>query len=357
MLSEKNAKMLTSKKNNLKLGFLPFITIIRPLMGTRIMALIGGSMARESSSYIQYANEQIDSRIATYKASITTTASPASTTPSTDAKPIRKDFTDYLLRARDPITSLGLTTAELHADSALLISAGSDTTSITISACLFYLLHNSSTLATVTREIRATFPSLDTIRSGSALSGCVYLRACIDETLRLAPPVPSHLPREVLPGGIHVDGQFLPAGTVVGTAPWAIHHNATYFPDAFAFRPERWIPTERHGGNDNDDSLSSAHAAFCAFSLGPRGCIGKSVAYLEVALALAHLLWSYDICLGKEGPSGGGVGAGEIMPNGWKGKSKKLGPERRRKDEYQLFDHFTADRDGPMVRFRGRIME
>jgi cytochrome P450 len=327
-------------------------------MGTRIMDLIGGSMARESSNYIQYANEQIDSRIAAYKASAITTMSPTTTnTPSTDAKPIRKDFTDYLLRARDPVTSLGLTTAELHADSALLISAGSDTTSITISASLFYLLHNPGTLATLTREIRSTFSSPDAVRSGPALSGCVYLRACIDETLRLAPPVPSHLPREVLPGGIHVDDQFLPAGTVVGTAPWAIHHNAAYFPDAFAFRPERWIPTDHHGGDDDDDGLSTARAAFCAFSLGPRGCIGKSVAYQEVALALAHLLWLYDICLGEGGPSGGGVREGEITPDGWKGKSKKLVPERRREDEYQLFDHFTADRDGPMVRFRGRMTE
>ena len=314
-------------------------------------------MARESSSYIQYANKQIDSHIAVYKASATTTTtSPATATPSANAKPTRKTFTDYLLRARDPVTSLGLTTAELHADSALLISAGSDTTSITISAGLFYLLHNPDTLTTLTREIRSTFPSLDAIHSGPVLSGCVYLRACIDETLRLAPPVPSHLPREVLPGGIHVDGQFLPAGTVVGTAPWAIHHNETYFPDAFAFRPERWIPTNHHG-DDDDDGLSTARAAFCAFSLGPRGCIGKGVAYLEVALALAHLLWLYDVCLGEGGPSGGGVGAGEMTPDGWKGKSKKLGPERRREDEYQLFDHFTADRDGPMVRFRGRMME
>jgi cytochrome P450 len=326
-------------------------------MGTWIMDLIGGSMARESSSYVQYANRQIDSRIAAYNASAITTTSPTTTVPSVDAKPIRKDFTDYLLRARDPVTSLGLTTAELHADSALLISAGSDTTSITISAGLFYLLHNPGTLATLTREIRSTFSSLDAICSGPALSGCVYLRACIDEALRLAPPVPSHLPREVLPGGIHVDGQFLPAGTVVGTAPWAIHHNATYFPDAFAFRPERWIPTDHHGDGDDDDGLSTARAAFCAFSLGPRGCIGKGVAYQEVTLALAHLLWLYDICLGEGGPSGGGVGAGEITPDGWEGKSKKLGPERRREDEYQLFDHFTADRDGPMVRFRGRMTE
>jgi cytochrome P450 len=318
-------------------------------MGTSIMDLIGGRMARQSSAYIQYANMQIDSRIDAYKASTTNTRSLS--TPSADENSPRKVFTDYLLQARDPVTSLALTTAELHADSALLISAGADTTSLTISASLFYLLHSPATLATLTREIRSTFSSLDSIHPGHALSSCVYLRACIDETLRLAPPVPSHLPREVLAGGLHVDGEFLPRGTVVGTAPWAIHHSATYFPDPFAFRPERWISTD---DDETADGVSTARAAFCAFSLGPRGCVGKGVAYLEVSLALAHLLWLYDIRLGEGGPSGGGV---VTAPDGWKGKkSKKLRPERQHEGEYQLFDHFAADRDGPMVIFRAKMV-
>ena len=307
-------------------------------------------MARQSSTYIQYANMQIDSRIDAYKASTTKTASP--TNLFADEKSTRKAFTDYLLQARDPVTSLALTTAELHADSALLISAGADTTSLTISASLFYLLHNPDTLATLTREIRSTFSSLDSIQSGRALSSCAYLRACIDETLRLAPSVPSHLPREVLPGGLHVDGEFLPPGTVVGTAPWAIHHSATYFPGPFAFRPERWISTD---DNKFADGISTARAAFCAFSLGSRGCAGKGVAYLEASLALAHLLWLYDIRLGEGGPSGGGV---VTAPDGWKGKkSRKLRTERQREDEYQLFDHFAADRDGPMVSFRAKTVD
>ena len=327
-------------------------------MGTSIMDLFGGLMARQSSTYVQYANMQVDSRIAAYKVSTTNTLSSPTTLPA-DEKSTRKAFTDYLLQARDPVTSLGLSVAELHADSALLISAGADTTSLTISASLFYLLHSPGCLATLTREIRSTFSSLDSIHSGRALSSCVYLRACLDETLRLAPPVPSHLPREVLPGGIYVDGEFLPPGTVVGTAPWAIHHSATYFPDPFAFRPERWISSTTNDDDDDDESTgdgaSTARAAFCAFSLGPRGCVGKGLAYLEASLALAHLLWLYDIRLGEGGPSGGGA---VTTPDGWKGKKskKKLRMERQREDEYQLFDHFTADRDGPMVNFRAKTV-
>lgn len=261
----------------------------------------------------------------------------------------RKDFTHYLLHARDSVTGTGLTIAELHADSALLMHAGSDTASITISACLFYLLYNPPQRAVLIREIRSSFTSVSEIHSGPALSSCTYLRACIDETLRLSPPVPSHLPREVLPGGLTVDGHLLPEGTVVGTSPWAIHHNSEYFPEPFSFQPERWVLT-----TTNADAITTARAAFCPFSLGARGCVGKGVAYLEVSLALAHLLWRYDIVLGEDGPSGGG---GRVAPKGWRGRTPEgeaLPEGRRRENEYQLFDHFTADRDGPMVRFRER---
>jgi cytochrome P450 len=304
------------------------------------MNLTMGSIARDSVAYIEYANGHVDSRIEAYK-----------TNPSSDEDSPRKDFTYYLLRARDPVTSTGLTTAELHADSALLMHAGSDTTSIAMSSCIFYLLHNLHTLAALNDEIRTIFSSAEDIHSGPTLNSCTYLRACIDEALRLSPPVPSHLPREVLPGGLTVDGHWFLPGTVVGTSPWAIHHNAEYFPDPFTFQPERWIAKD-----NNAEAVAVARSAFCAFSLGSRGCVGKSVAYVEVSLALANLLWRYDISLGEGQPTGGGT---NVAPAGWRGrtpKGKSLPKERNREDEYQLFDHFTADRDGPMVKFRKRVI-
>lgn len=304
------------------------------------MNLTMASIARESVAYIEYANGHMDSHIEAYK-----------TNPSSDEDSPRKDFTHYLLRARDPVTSTGLSIAELHADSALLMHAGSDTASITISSCIFYLLHDLPTLAALNEEIRSTLSSAEDIHSGPALNSCTYLRACIDEALRLLPPVPSHLPREVLAGGITVDGHWCPPGTVVGNSTWAIHHNAEYFPDPFTFRPERWIAKD-----DNGEAVAMARSAFCAFSLGSRGCVGKSIAYVEVSLALANLFWRYDISLGQGQPTGGGA---KVAPAGWRGRTPEgygLPTERGREDEYQLYDHFTADRDGPTVKLRKRVV-
>jgi len=289
------------------------------------MDLMGGQMARNSSNYIRYANAQMEQRIAAEKDA---------------SKQTRKDFMHYILNAKDPLTGKGLTTTELNSESSLLISAGSDTISITLSAAIFYLLHYPATLAKATTEVRSAFASVDEIRGGKTLNELVYLRACIDETLRLSPPVPSHLPREVLPGGLTIDGHYFPKGTVVGTAPYAIHHCKEYYPEPFVFRPERWIVDDK---TESGASVATARAAFCPFSLGPRGCIGKSIAYLDAMLALATLLFLYDIRLPKDAEKREPSGEGRPNDKHW---------GRRRKDEYQLVEYFVAEREGPMVEFK-----
>lgn len=93
------------------------------------------------------------------------------------------------------------------------ILVGSDTTATALSAALFYLARNPSALATLQNEIRTAFTSLDAIVGGKELTECHFLRACIDEAMRLAPPVPGLLPREVVgKEGITIDGVFLPCG-------------------------------------------------------------------------------------------------------------------------------------------------
>jgi cytochrome P450 len=238
----------------------------------------------------------------------------------------RKDFYYYLLSAKDPQTGSGYSSHELWAESSLLIAAGADTSSTALSASFHYLLHNPRTLQKLVKEIRSTFQDSTEIISGSKLNSCIYLRACIEETLRMAAPIPGILPREVLPGGLEIDGEHIPAGVEVGVAAQALHYNPAYFPDRNTFRPERWIA-------ENDEaraSIALATSAFCPFSIGSRGCIAKKMAYAELSLALARTVWEFDMRLAE----------------GTKADPGML---------YKMKDALITIKDGPMVEFAIKV--
>jgi len=244
----------------------------------------------------------------------------------------RKDFFHYLIEARDPETGKGLQMKDLWGESSLLITAGSDTTSTVLAGTFFYLLNNPSVLAKVTKEVREVFHgcAVEDIRTGPKLSSCVYLRACLEETLRLAPPVPGAVPREVSVGGATIDGYQIPAGVEVNVSPFSIHRNAEYYNSPLRYKPERWLSKEQSLGGASKSDVEKAHAAFCPFSVGPRACIGRNMAYMEMTLTMARILFGFDIDLAAiEGPSE----EGRLWP---------------------IADCFIAKKDGPMVKFSER---
>ncbi|KAK2623903.1 hypothetical protein QTJ16_006537 [Diplocarpon rosae] len=250
----------------------------------------------------------------------------------------RKDFFYHLLNARDPQTGKGFTEAELWGESNLLIIAGSDTTSTALASTFFYLVHNPATLEQLTAEVRSRFSDREDIHASPTLNSCTYLRAVIDEAMRLSPPVGGIMPREVLAGGLEIDGLHLPAGVVVGTPHYALHHNPLYYPAPFSFHPGRWIVGS--SPEVTSESVALAQSAFCPFSVGPRSCIGKGLAYAELMTTLARVVFMYDMKLAE------GTSAGEGRP--------ELEWGRQRREEYQLRDTFTSLKDGPYLKFRER---
>lgn len=122
-------------------------------------------------------------------------------------------------------------------------------------------------------------------------------------------------------GGITIEGQFVPEGVVVGVSAYVVYHVKEIFPEPWRFQPERWIPAGRASRED----LRLAREAMCAFSLGKRGCIEKRLAFVEIRIAVASLIWSYDV---EEAKFAGQNGCG--------GSNRKDG--RRRRDEFQLFN-------------------
>lgn len=251
----------------------------------------------------------------------------------------RKSIYDILMSSRD---GEGLTPIEIAAESTNLIVAGFDTTATSISACLFYLSRYPTIYEKVTTEIRSQFSSIEDIRSKTKVNTCSYLRACLTESMRMAPAISASPFREVESGGVIVDGQALPAGCDVGTGIYAIQHNDRYYADPFLFRPERWIVGSQEEGLSCKEDVDAAQNAFMAFGKGSRICIGRPLAFQESMTFMAMMLYLFDfrVADGQAGKLGGGV----------------LGAEfgRHRPDEYQLFDHVTAVHEGPMLQFRKR---
>uniref|UniRef100_L7J1E3 Uncharacterized protein n=1 Tax=Pyricularia oryzae (strain P131) TaxID=1143193 RepID=L7J1E3_PYRO1 len=100
-----------------------------------------------------------------------------------------------------------------------------------------------------------------------------------------------NMPRVVPACGAVVAGCPLPSGTTVSVAPWAAVFSARNFADPERFAPERWLD---EGGAD-PRYAADRRGASQPFSTGPRGCMGKNLAYFELRLVLAHLLWHFDL--------------------------------------------------------------
>ncbi|KAL2074201.1 hypothetical protein VTL71DRAFT_7979 [Oculimacula yallundae] len=307
-------------------GYLPFIDLVRPLMGTWIQDYIGGQAAADSLKFTNLANGRRAERTALEN---------QRTTKATDSG--RRDTFHYLLNSKDPVTGNMFTTEQLQADSALIIAAGSDGVGISLAACMFYLLKYPRTMEILTNEIRRSFKSSEEI-SNPTLSSLPYLHACLEETLRMNPPKPSSLPREVLTGGLLIDGHLLPRGINFGSPLYVIHHDPSVFSDPWTYLPERWIASTSTGVTSED--VSAARAACAPFLIGPMNCIGKNMSFIALKLALATLLLENDVRGGEELTGGGRSDDAEEL--------------RRRIGEYQMTDWILGFRDGPMVALRPR---
>lgn len=121
-----------------------------------------------------------------------------------ESKTKRKDFMEQLSTG-EPALSF----AELRANAATLIVAGSETTATAMAGLTYLLLLNPDKLQKVVEEIRAAFASEYEI-SMATLHRLSYLGACIDEALRLYPPVGFGVPRRVPGKGLMLNGKWVP---------------------------------------------------------------------------------------------------------------------------------------------------
>ncbi|KAI9736993.1 MAG: hypothetical protein M1834_000582 [Cirrosporium novae-zelandiae] len=196
----------------------------------------------------------------------------------------RPDFLSNILKEKDPTRRMSL--EHIEGNSIILVIAGSETTATLMSGATYLLLKNPRTMTKLVEEVRSTFQRDEdiTIESASRLR---YMHGCIEEAFRIYPPVPVGLGRVVPKGGYVVDGKWVPEGTTLTVTQYAASHSPTNFTDPESYIPERWL--------DDPNYDSDARDVLQPFSVGPRNCLGKNLAYAEIRLMLTKMLFHFNL--------------------------------------------------------------
>ncbi|OLN86891.1 Trichodiene oxygenase 2 [Colletotrichum chlorophyti] len=189
------------------------------------------------------------------------------------------------------------TTYRLTSEGAVMMIAGTETTSFTLTLITLYVLSNPRILEKLTRELRTVVKDPEHLPNWPTLEGLPYLGAVIAEGLRLAPGLASRTARIATeedlvyrgkwaprgPGSEAEVNHFIPRGYAVGMSAMVTHLDERIFPGAREFAPERWLDMNGQRRRDLDK-------AFLPFSKGTRQCLGMSLAYAELYIALAALV-------------------------------------------------------------------
>ncbi|KAH7111803.1 cytochrome P450 [Dendryphion nanum] len=169
------------------------------------------------------------------------------------------------------------------------IGAGSDTTSISLSAIMWHLITNPRVLTKLRAEMdeRIEKGQLSDPPKFSETQDMPYLQAIVREGLRIHPAAGFHYQRVVPKGGAEIAGQFFNEGIVVGINAWVAHFNTTVFgEDADQFRPERWL--------EDKEKVSLMNKYWIPFGHGSRTCIGKNISLLEITKLVPQLVRKFD---------------------------------------------------------------
>jgi cytochrome P450 len=111
-----------------------------------------------------------------------------------------------------------------------------------------------------------------------------YTWMVLQEAMRLYPPV--WLMSRIAHADDTLDGYRIPAGTLVIVSPWVLHRDARYWSDPLVFDPERFSAAR---------APQIGEYVYFPFSGGPRACIGRRFATVEMKLVLALISRRFEL--------------------------------------------------------------
>jgi cytochrome P450 len=166
-----------------------------------------------------------------------------------------------------------------------LLLAGHETTAKALAWTLYLLDREDAVLERVLAEIETGLGDGDP--DAGSVERLPYLWAVIQEAMRLYPPI--WLMSRMAEAADTIGGYRIAAGTLVVFSPYLLHRRPDLWPDPEVFRPERFLETSQ--------DLPVPEFGYLPFSGGPRHCVGKAFARLEMRIVLPMILRRFAVRL------------------------------------------------------------
>lgn len=153
---------------------------------------------------------------------------------------------------------------------------------------MYRLLREPHQFEKLHKELHSNFNHIDEI-TGERLLRLPFINGCVQESLRLLPPLAGKFMSRRSPGAV-IEGHYIPFGVQVYAEAYTTQRSSRYWADPDEFKPERWY--ERAPGSKYANDV---HDAYKPFSSGPRTCLGREMALQTLRLTAAKLVFRYDI--------------------------------------------------------------
>jgi len=211
---------------------------------------------------------------------------------------VAQRFGDKKIERDDMLGSFvrhGLTQQECESESLLQIMAGADSTATAMRCIFLHIITSPPVYSKLCAEISAGLKeghiSSPVIRDAEARD-MPYLQACIKEGLRIWPPLTGLMTKMAPPEGDHFKDYFLPGNTQIAYSAWGVQRRTeTYGEDVDVFRPERWLEAT------GETLKKMERSQELVFGSGRYGCLGKSVAFVELNKVFVQLLRNFDFVI------------------------------------------------------------
>jgi len=189
-----------------------------------------------------------------------------------------------------------MTKAEIIGSTTVLVNAGGEATAACMGAAIYYMLKNPRVYTQAVEEVRRSYSSKEEILASSDASKLPYMGAVLNEVFRVYAPTPGNFARRT-DEPTYIDGYIVPSDISVGVHQYAAGRSRDNFFEPDVFIPERWLD------NAPRACAQDVKSAVQPWTLGPRACLGRNLAMLEIRTALALVLWRFDLklCVESEG--------------------------------------------------------